>query len=165
MMHDAWIFWLSVTWKLLHSWSIFPQCSFHTCVVHRHFLCTADTEMQGHQLHWLRGYSSHWRNLPHLITHTHMHLSSFLFLRYAWFYLLVHLDISYPVGCCSPSQTYNPGLWSILKAYSSRLYGVSQCGSSFFLLDCWCWCQNLISLPQQLHSRRHQCLRKQQDRC
>lgn len=53
-----------VTWKLLHSCSISPCCSSHTCCFRLHLQCTADTETGGPQ--WLRGHSWHWRNLPHL---------------------------------------------------------------------------------------------------
>lgn len=63
-----------VTWKLLHSWSISLGCSWHRRSFHFHLLGTADTETQGPLLHLLRGYSSHWRNLPHLTTKTNASL-------------------------------------------------------------------------------------------
>lgn len=68
---------------------------------------------------------------------------------------------SYPVRCRSPSQTCNPGLWSIPEACSSQLFDLSQCGRFFFLPGCWCWWHCLLSSPQLLRSRRHQYLRQQ----
>lgn len=66
--------------------------------------------------------------------------------------------VSYPAGCCSPSQTCNPGRWSIRWACSSRLSGLYPCDSSFSLSGCWCWCLDWISSPRQRHSRTLQYL-------
>lgn len=57
------------------------------------------------------------------------------------------------LGCCSPSQTCSLGQWGILWAYSSQLSGLYRCDSSFFLPGSWQWCLDLLSSPQQLHSK------------
>lgn len=79
--------WMCVTWKLLHSWSSSLCCSSHICVLHYYLLCTAYIETKGHQPRLLRGYSSHWRNVPHLNTHTV--LSSFLYVQSMCIYVYV----------------------------------------------------------------------------
>ncbi len=101
----------------------------------------------------------------HTNTQTHTRLSSFLYVQCvcAYMYCMYSLHVSYPLRFCSPSLTCSPGLWSIPKAYSSRLFGLSRCGSSFFLPGCWYWWQSFSS-PQQLRSRWHRYLRRQQHR-
>lgn len=79
--------------------------------------------------------------------------------------MYITMFVAYPQRICSPSQTCSPGLWSILRACSSRLFGLSQCDRFFFLPGCWRWCQNWLSSRQQLHSRRHRYLRQSQHRC
>lgn len=66
------------TWKLLHSCSISLGCSSHICGCQKHLLYTADTKMEGHYFHWLQGHSLHWRNLPKLITKTHISRASYI---------------------------------------------------------------------------------------